>query len=183
MTHPIPLSESPSVRLANLSTVPACVPRSRRVDSRKGRHGTEIGEPGSLNPFRQKTDRDVIAPRMRRTCGSRTRVTAGGISFEKGIIEHFRRVGREVYPSDSPRWNDALSGDAKMTRQARPRELAALITQNRRALLAIAERHGLCNVRVFGSMARAAMRMKTAMSTSWSMRHRMPEDWLWEVCW
>ena len=41
-----------------------------------------------------------------------------------------------------------------MTRQARPRELPALITQNRRALLAIAERHGLCNVRVFGSMAR-----------------------------
>ena len=41
-----------------------------------------------------------------------------------------------------------------MTRQAKPRALPALIAKNREALLAIAERHALCNVRVFGSMAR-----------------------------
>lgn len=35
-------------------------------------------------------------------------------------------------------------------------ELHPLLVEHRAALLALAERHGLCNVRVFGSMARGA---------------------------
>lgn len=41
-----------------------------------------------------------------------------------------------------------------MTDNTPKRELPPLVARNRERLLAIAEYHGLCNVRLFGSMAR-----------------------------
>jgi predicted nucleotidyltransferase len=98
-------------------------------------------------------------PAVRRRTGSTTTASpiASALASTPTDGEH---AGNSDYRRDPPRADPFISPGAELSGRRRtvPADIYALLAEKRDEILAVAERYGVTNVRVFGSVARREAR-------------------------